>query len=699
MRPEEQEQYREEYAEAKRKGVPFFPDAIFKDAVMALLIFLAILALATFAGASLEEIADPSDANFTPRPEWYFLFLFQLFKFFPGSWEVVGVFVIPMLALTFLITLPWTDRSARRHWSGRPVVTSITLFMLAGALFLTVQALTADPPPAAAAAAGDRTAQIYSDNCAGCHGSFIAATSEDDLFQTIQGGTHDGMPAWNTDLSSDEIDALVGYILSPTGHAVFSANCAECHEMQSLAGADSIKLRQALDEGPDFEPHNGLGLPVWSDALDYDDQARLLNFLAAPDGQRLWTQECAACHGRVVAFAGEREELIEIVRRGGGHLEMPAFEASLGPEDIESLARYVTDPQSVPGGAALFGRVCTACHATRVPNAPDLETARELIATGGAHEDMPVWGEVLTDQQIDALVDYVLTAAELPDLGVAQALFAQNCSACHGDLGEGGVNPARPGDIIAPISTSEYLATRDDTTLRAIISQGQPNFGMSPFADAFGGPLTPEQIDLLVSYLRAWQENPPVDLPPDVPGNGGPTGNAASSYQALCAQCHGPSGEGGVGIAFDAAWQAARTDQQMFDDINLGHQATAMIAWGEVLSSQQIQEMVAHIRTLTGEPGTVAALTYDSTIRPIFDAYCSSCHGSLGGWTGTSYTEALAAGAAGPVIIPGDPDNSRLVQSLIGTHPDGIVMPPSVEMSLGDIQKIIDWIAAGAPES
>ena len=127
-----------------------------------------------------------------------------------------------------------------------------------------------------------------------------------------------------------------------------------------------------------------------------------------------------------------------------------------------------------------------------------------------------MWGEILTDEQIDALVAYIVEAAEAPDLVAAQALYQQNCASCHGDLGEGGVNPARAGDIIAPISTAEYLRTRDDQTLRAIIAQGQPNFGMSPFGDSFGGPLNDEQVDAIVAFMRAWEANPPVDLPPEV---------------------------------------------------------------------------------------------------------------------------------------------------------------------------------------
>lgn len=695
MKKKEREQYLEEYQEEKKRGIPFFPDAVFKDAIVALVVFLIIVGLTVFVGASLEEIADPSDSNYTPRPEWYFLFLYELLKYFPGSLEVVGVFVIPMIALGFLVALPWVDRSNKRHWFQRPVITGITLVLLIGAIGLTVAALSAEPPPAAASEVGDQTAKLYAENCAGCHGSNVTVTPGDDLFVAIKSGTHDGMPAWNADLSDSEIDALVGFILAPDGHDVFQDNCAECHGLEALAAADAIELRTALDEGGTYPPHADLGLPEWGDALSPSAQAKLLNFLTAPDGQRLWTQECAACHGQSVAFEGDRAELEAVIRSGGGHLEMPAFEGSLDPNIVETLARYVSDPPSAPEGAELFGLYCTSCHATRVPGAPDLESARTAIALGGAHEDMPVWGTILTDDQIDALVEYTLSAAELPDLNEGERLFLQNCASCHGAQGEGGSNPTRAGDIIAPISTEEYLTTRDDATLRAIIAQGQPNFGMSPFSEAFGGPLTDEQVDTLVSFMRAWEANPPVELPPDVPvtppGGGA---DAESLWTGLCSSCHGVSGEGGIGTTFDAAWQDSVTDGEVFDDINLGHPATAMIAWGEILTSQQIEDLVDYIRDLPGVPTETSAPTYDGRIRAIFDAYCTVCHGAAGGWAAVPYSEAVAGG----MIIPGDPDASPLVQTLVGTHPDGIIMPPSVTMTPSDIQRIIDWVEAGAPE-
>ncbi len=701
MKKEEREDYLREYEDQKKKGVPFWPDIIFKDAVVAFVIFVALVALAYFLGASLEEIADPSDTEYTPRPEWYFLFLFQLLKFFPGDLEVIGVIVLPVIAITFLILLPWIDRSRKRHPSSRPVVTGITVAGIVAAVFLTVQAIEAAPPPASATAEGDRVAALFVENCAGCHGSTVVVAPGTDLFAVVSAGTHEGMPAWNSDLSADEIDALVGFILAPNGNEVFAAACADCHTLNQLIEADAIDLRNALELGTGFEPHAGAAIPDWSALLSAAEQGQLLNFLTAPDGQRLWTQLCAACHGRAVAYAGSEAELRDLINAGGGHLDMPAFGGTLAETDIQALATYVIDPSSYPAGEGLFAQHCSACHAQRVPTAGSFEVAVAAISRGGAHETMPVWGEILTSEQLDALVAYISEAASLPDLATGQELFSQNCASCHGELGEGGPNPARSGDIIAPISTAEYLQTRDDQTLRAIIAQGQPNFGMSPFGAAFGGPLSDEQVDTLVAYLRSWEANPPVDLPPEVPDVPPPTASGREVYTQLCAQCHGTSGGGGIGPSLsDPDWQASQTDEQIVEAIDLGHPATAMIAWGEILSTRQIEELVGHIRTLSGEgpPPSSGSPTFVDDVLPIFQASCTACHGSLGGWTGTTYNDALNSGAGSPTIVPGDPDNSRLVQSLIGTHPDGVVMPPSGSLSEADIQIIIDWIAAGAPE-
>ena len=77
------------------RGFAFYPYQAFRDTVVVTVVLVAVTALALNGMPPLEGPADPTDANYIPRPEWYFLGLFQLLKYFPGQWEVVGAIVIP----------------------------------------------------------------------------------------------------------------------------------------------------------------------------------------------------------------------------------------------------------------------------------------------------------------------------------------------------------------------------------------------------------------------------------------------------------------------------------------------------------------------------------------------------------------------------------------------------------------------------
>ncbi len=702
MNEKERQEYLEQYKKEKEKGVPFFPDILFKDAVVSLAIFIALVALAYFVGAPLEPRADPADTTYTPRPEWYFLFLFQLLKYFPGSLEVIGVFIIPTLAVILLIALPLIDRSPKRHFLRRPVIFGATILSVIGVLFLTIQSNREIPPPQEVVG-GDQTAALYTRNCAPCHGPSIAVPAGVNLHDIIAQGQHEDMPAWSGDLTSDQIDALAGFIVSPAGSQLFTDNCSECHEVSELVASDPIALKDAIQLGVDFEPHADVEIPDWAETISPENQTKLLNFLVAPDGQRLFATNCAPCHGQSVAFTGGEEQLLETISQGGMHLEMPPWREMLTESELDLLARYVTDPGSVPEGAETFQANCSSCHGERIPSAQDIETARQIIAEGGGHETMPLWGDVLTPEQLDALVTFTIAAAEGTSVEIGQELYSQNCAPCHGEFGEGGPNPSRAGDIIFPISTAEYLKTRDDSTIRSIIAQGQPNYGMSPFGSAFGGPLDDEGIDALVAYIRSWEANPPVELPPEIAVDVGETValDTKQIYEQLCAQCHGLNGEGGIGPSFmDSQFQAARTDTQLFNAINMGHEATSMIGWGDVLSVDQIQQMVTLIRqfepsAVSGQP-TTEGVSFSSDVMPIFQAECIACHGNFGGWDASSYTSVLGTGNNAPVVIPGDPENSLLAQKMLGTQSVGNIMPPAGLLPEEETQVILDWIEEGA---
>lgn len=102
------------------------------------------------------------------------------------------------------------------------------------------------------------------------------------------------------------------------------------------------------------------------------------------------------------------------------------------------------------------------------------------------------------------------------------------------------------------------------------------------------------------------------------------------------------------------------------------------------------------------EPGAVTparASTFSEQVHPILQEKCQICHNAtlkFGGWDASSYESIMATGDSGPVILPGDIQNSRLAQVLQGT--DGMKMPPTGALPPDDVQVILDWIAAGADQ-
>jgi ubiquinol-cytochrome c reductase cytochrome b subunit len=103
---------------------PFYPYHALKDTIAGALVFSLLLTFAILFETPLDQIADPSDANYVPRPEWYFLSLFQLLKYFPGPLEPLATMVIPGLVVGVLLLLPFIDRRPDRHFLKRPLVTS-----------------------------------------------------------------------------------------------------------------------------------------------------------------------------------------------------------------------------------------------------------------------------------------------------------------------------------------------------------------------------------------------------------------------------------------------------------------------------------------------------------------------------------------------------------------------------------------------
>jgi len=129
----------------------FFPGQFFKDTVAIFVAFAALFVMAVFAQAPLGRLADPTDITLVPRPEWYFLFLFQMLKVFEGPLEVVGSTLLPMLAILALISVPFVDRGRLRRLRDRTAAFGVVALALIGWTGLTLTALVSSPTGSPAA--------------------------------------------------------------------------------------------------------------------------------------------------------------------------------------------------------------------------------------------------------------------------------------------------------------------------------------------------------------------------------------------------------------------------------------------------------------------------------------------------------------------------------------------------------------------
>ena len=80
-------------------------------------------------------------AQYNPRPEWYFLFLYQLTKYFPGKWTFVGAVLLPGLAFCALLFAPFLDGGPETAIRKRKAAAAVGFSLLAAVIFLTVLAM------------------------------------------------------------------------------------------------------------------------------------------------------------------------------------------------------------------------------------------------------------------------------------------------------------------------------------------------------------------------------------------------------------------------------------------------------------------------------------------------------------------------------------------------------------------------------
>jgi mono/diheme cytochrome c family protein len=389
------------------------------DGVLAL-VFLVGLGLWVFYNpAPLEAQADPAQP-YEARPEWYFMFFFQLLRYFEGGSEVVGTFILPTLFFLILFFWPLLDRNPHRDPRRRPVAMSLLGLGTAGLVGLTVYALATDvrmrEPTIAAAPAGREgpirhadVALLYNANCAACHGvdgsgSLIRAglptipdfrslawqqsQTELEITHRIREGNEPLMPAYRDKLTPAQTFALTVYIRAfagtPPGPApsakeptpkpapgvaarmkpteVYRVYCMGCHDADGAGNT----FRKLAPELPD------LSSAKWQDSRR---DADLLHSIMEGKGKIMVPMKDKL--GKADA-----EQMVAFVRGFKGGKQVVPLEpqpAVLPPSPTEPAV--VPGPKSFPAAPAsvapsaetatrtrvavgLFRQYCLVCHGT-----------------------------------------------------------------------------------------------------------------------------------------------------------------------------------------------------------------------------------------------------------------------------------------------------------------------------------------------
>jgi ubiquinol-cytochrome c reductase cytochrome b subunit len=294
---------------------PFYPHQAFKDTVAMAVVFAILLTFVFTFRVPMDAIADPSDATYVPRPEWYFLSLFQLLKYFPGPLEPVATIVIPGLVVGGLLLLPFLDRRTDRHPLKRPLVTGgfgILGIAIAALTYLGLKDSPAHADPShwnPLAIAGQEFAQ--DPRCQTCHKTGGAANPMADTRlrrhpewllthvvdpEVVGPGIRKPPPGGMT---PSQARSIVSYLrkvraggtppsmISPelrTASLVYGRYCANCHMMDGEGG----------DQGPDLtragEKRDASWLRDWiSDPEAIDELADMPAF-----GDRLTAEELTA---------------------------------------------------------------------------------------------------------------------------------------------------------------------------------------------------------------------------------------------------------------------------------------------------------------------------------------------------------------------------------------------------------------------
>lgn len=234
--------YIQEYEElTKKDGMPFFPDAAWKDMIFAAVVIFSVLACAAYFGPyGPNGQPDPTIVQTVPKPDFFFQWLYALLAFLPPAMETPALLIGPVVIIGFLILLPFFAGEGEKSWKRRPIAV-VTILLSAVALGTLTHLASYTPwSPIMDAWSGDPVPVQYlqgrsplerqgaavfqGKQCRNCHsigGSgglrgpeldsvAVRMTHSQLVRQVVQGGGN--MPAYGKQLNPAEVAALVGFL-------------------------------------------------------------------------------------------------------------------------------------------------------------------------------------------------------------------------------------------------------------------------------------------------------------------------------------------------------------------------------------------------------------------------------------------------------------------------------------------------------
>jgi len=376
----------------------FWPEQVLKDAVACLVVLATLLVLIYRnrifnlegpLGAELGAPADPTEPYSAARPEWYFLFMFQFLKLFPGGTEVWGAIIIPNLVLLFLFLMPLLGRYKWGHRLNLGAMGGLA----AGAVLLTFMALQydrQDPEYQAAVRQAHQESQR------------AALLAQSPIGVPMGGGL-----------------ALLRNDPLTQGPKLFARNCASCHRYDGHDG-----LGRTLAETPTASDLKGFGSREWLTGLLDPKQFGSPRYF----GGTAFTNGAMARFLRlkVAKYSPEdRDNLKKVVLAVSAEAQLPA------QKQVDHQEAKIIEE----GRGLLQDRLkCTDCHRFHgdqaKANAPDLTGygSREWLTGflnnpahprfyGTKNDRMPAFGEqhILDDHAIGLIADWLRDDYFMPE--------------------------------------------------------------------------------------------------------------------------------------------------------------------------------------------------------------------------------------------------------------------------------------------